>query len=192
MTEKLILTDVDDTVLKFADHFQAYVESRGIPTYGELRTVYSLEPFLRMDREETRKLLREYSHDTEGYQPPEECAAEVLPELYKAGYRFVAITACGLDPLFRLKRKRHLEEVFGFRWEDVHVVDLLTTKVPILREFSPSVWVEDSWHHAVDGAGLGHTSYVVSRPYNEVTAQHPEIKRVADWREIRDDLLKTL
>lgn len=179
----LILTDVDDTCLEFARPFQDYVEANGIPTYGQLRDMYSLEAFLRLTREAAVEHLSGFASANGERYPAEECARTVLPELHAQGYGFVAITACGLDPVFRLKRVRNLANEFGFRFDDVHVVDLGASKAEILREYRPSIWVEDHFGHAVAGAELGHRAFLMDRAYNRGQS-HPLVTRVRDWHEL--------
>lgn len=184
---KLILTDVDETVLKFAEPFQDWmVAEKGFRPIHRLRDHYSVELVFGVTALEARQLMAEFS-DTEIMlnQPPEPCALAVLPKLYAEGYRFVAITACGTDPDFQAKRRRTLEQTFGFPWEAVHVVELRGSKRDFLKAYDPAVWVEDHYEHAVDGAALGHDTYLIHRDYNWEN-DHPEVTRVSDWWELHD------
>jgi|HigsolmetaAR203D_1030402.scaffolds.fasta_scaffold08510_7 hypothetical protein len=186
---KLILTDVDDTVLRYTDYFQEWAEKQGFSFSVPLRSHYSIEQATGATPEETFALMRRFVD--EGWlneQPPEECALEVLPELHKAGYTFVAITACGGDEAFRNARKRRLEEVFGFRWQAVHVLPLRAAKTEQLRAYSPSVWVEDNALHAIDGASVGHRTFLLTRPYNECDPI-AAVTRVRSWHDIAEQLL---
>lgn len=183
----LILTDVDDTCLEFARPFQDYVEANGVPTYGQLREMYSLETFMRLTREAAIEHLAGFASANGDRYPAEECARTVLPQLHADGYRFVAVTACGLDPVFRLKRVRNLERQFGFRFDDVHVVDLGAGKAEILAEYEPAIWVEDHFGHAVVGAELGHRTFLMDRVYNR-DKEHPLVTRVRDWHELAEYL----
>lgn len=182
-----ILTDVDDTCLRFADVFEQYAKDREWPTNGRLRDVYDLATFFGTTRSDALQFLREFVHTAGHEQPAEECAATVIPELHARGYSFVAVTACGLDSRFRLKRARNLEREFGFRFEDVHVVDLRASKTPILDMYEPAVWVEDHFGHAVAGAELGHRTFLLDRAYNR-GQEHPLVTRVPDWHAIAEHL----
>jgi hypothetical protein len=180
----LILTDVDDTCLRFAPELERYSVERGWETTAPLRDIYSLEVFFGIPRDEAIVRLHEFI-EAEGHRhPPEECAASVIPELHNQGYSFVAVTACGLCPVFRLKRTRNLHDAFGFRFDDVHVVDIGGPKTPILSLYEPAIWVEDHYGHAVAGAELGHRTFLIDRPYNRQTVDHPQVTRVHDWHEI--------
>ncbi|RYD64421.1 MAG: hypothetical protein EOP83_09810 [Verrucomicrobiaceae bacterium] len=184
---KLILTDIDDTCLEFATPFQDYAEAQGIPTFGRLRDLYSLEAFMRLERAAAIEHLKGFALNHGHEYPAEVCAKSILPQLHADGYKFVAITACGLDPVFRLRRVRNLEDQFGFRFDDVHVVDLGASKAAILAEYPPSIWVEDHFGHAVVGAELGHRAFLLDRAYNRVDS-HPLVTRVKDWHEIAEIL----
>lgn len=185
---RFILTDVDDTVLDFANTFSRWATQNGFATNGVLRDSYSIESFLGLSREECESALAEFAKSEDiAAQPPEPCARNVLPDLYGSGYDFVAITACGLDPDFRMKRWRTLGVSFGFPWMNVHVVRLGGSKREVLESFPPSIWVEDHFGHAVDGSESGHRSFVITRPYNE-GLHHPKVTRVKDWHEIKEIL----
>jgi hypothetical protein len=183
----LILTDVDDTCLKFADELQDYAAKVGWSTNGTLRDIYDLATFFGTTREIAVDMLHDFIRIRGHEQPAERCAKTVIPELYDAGYDFVAVTACGLDPVFRLKRTRNLEKEFGFRFQDVHVVDLKAEKTPILSLYEPAIWVEDHFGHACAGAELGHRTFLLDRAYNR-GQEHPLVTRVPDWHAIADVL----
>lgn len=185
--DKLILTDVDDTVLKFAEPFQDWVESQGIKTHGRLRDIYSVERMLGDRGHDAIPLMRQFVEAVDGQLPPEPCALEVLPELHKDGWSFVAITACGVDDWFHRQRVKNLEDVFGFHFDAVHCVELRDGKEKFLHRYRPTIWVEDNWHHAVVGSDLGHDSYVLTRGYN-AEKHHPQVRRVATWHQIREEL----
>jgi hypothetical protein len=186
---KLILTDVDETVLKYADPFQDWCEMKGYSMNGRLRDMHDICALLDVDAKTADEIIREFSEsgalDT---QPPEDCALEVLPQLYQKGFRFVAITACGNDPIFRLKRRRCLENTFGFAWEDVHTIGLGDSKGPLLSMYPPSVWVEDHFIHSVRGAEIGHKTFLLTREYNQ-GRKHPKVNRVVSWFDIYDSLV---
>lgn len=185
---RLILTDVDDTILRFSEPFQDWVIARGLKPNGNLREQYSIEKWLGVPRTEAVSLIEEFSRSPEMVnQPPEECALEVLPRLYAEGWRFVAITACGIDEEFRQQRWQTLNDTFGFPWEEVHTVGLRMPKTDVLKGYEPAVWVEDNFQHAVDGAAMGHRSFILHRAYN-ADDEHPEVIRVPSWRELHECL----
>jgi hypothetical protein len=190
--QKLILTDIDETVLKYGEPFQAWCEATGLPTTGNLREGTSnVETMLGVSWEEAVTIMTRYLN--EGHldrQPPEPDAQEALLGLHLAGYRFVGITACGGTMAFQKARKALLEATFGFPWDALHVVPLGASKDVLLNAFDPAVWVEDHPGHAAMGAALGHRSYLLNRSYN-VAAPSPGAIRVNDWHDIALDLYRS-
>lgn len=181
---KLILTDVDETILRFADPFQDWIEARGFKTNGRLRDIYNIEHWIGIDHDTALELMDEFGR-TEAMknQPPEECALKVLPRLHSAGYRFAAITACGTSLAFQKQRHRTLEATFGVPFADVHVVATRGSKREHLESYPEAIWVEDSFNHAVVGAETGHRTFLLTRPYN-VGLAHAGVTRVANWYDI--------
>ena len=187
---RLILTDIDETVLKYAEPFQVWCEETGRPTYGNLREGnVNVQTMLGCDWPTAVEIMT--LHLEEGHldrQPPEPDALAALPGLHAAGYRFVGITACGGPLAFQKARKRLLEDTFGFEWQALHVVDLGASKDALLNAYDPAIWVEDHPGHAQRGAALGHRSYLLDRPYNRALTD-PAVIRVTGWGEIAADLL---
>lgn len=185
---RLILTDVDDTVLRFVDPFQDWVAGKGFYVSNRWRETYNIADMIGLSsREDITALINGFVRESNGRQPPEECAAEVIPRLRKKGYRFIAITACGEDPTFRIQRAENLAEAFGFEWDDLHMVPQLGCKRKHLERYEGAVWVEDNWGHAVAGADIGHDTFIVTRPHN-AAFNDPRITRVTCWRQIEQHL----
>ena len=192
---KLILTDIDDTILKFADRFQEWVEAKGYQTFGApLRDTGAIMTLIQKDRDEVDALVTEFSMspDVMACLHPEPDALEVLPELHRMGYEFAAISSCVDGPYVTKMRRENVENVFGFSFRDVHCTGLLKPKDGVLTQYEPTWWVEDNGHHATVGAALGHSSLLLDRPYNQST----ECKmfnplRVPDWYTIYDVIVST-
>lgn len=184
---KLILTDVDDTILQFADPFQEWVHARGVPTEGRFRDLYCVMTVVGIGHEDATKLINEYSTQPGIMDnlPPENDAAEVLPELYADGWRFVAITACVNTPEVIEARRRNLEKTFGFPFEELHCLGLHAEKKDTLAQYPDAIWVEDNVSHAITGAQLGHRSFLLDRGYNR-HMDHHSVERVPCWRTIRE------
>lgn len=178
----ICLVDLDETSVQWSCHFQDWIETKGYQPVGNLRETHSVENLIGVSREEAIRLTNEFNmSDHLRNQLPEPDALEVLPQLHKDGWKFVAITACGIDPGLRVRRREHLEEIFGFTWE-VHTVVLHEPKREILKLFEPTVWVEDNKAHAQDGAALGHRAFLLDRPYNQNSDE--TVTRVRDWHDI--------
>jgi hypothetical protein len=192
MGNRYILTDFDDTILDFSRPFQAWAKDQGYSFSSCLREQPSggIPALLGIDRDEADRIVTEFTlHSREfGALPPEPCAAEVLPELHKAGYRFVGITAT-LDHAGNWERRwKNFKDAFGFELDRLHCTGLGTSKEYYLKRYDTGVWVEDNFGHAVVGAEVGHKTYILDRSYN-TTEQHPKVTRVNDWHAIANNLL---
>lgn len=196
----IILTDVDDCIVDFSDRFQRYVEGLGLPTQGRLREIWRIEQLLGIEPEAVIPLLHRFTGDPAITHDPEPCAREVLPDLHRAGYRFVAISACGTDPGYHARRLDNLQSAFGFAFEALHCVPFGASKQAVLAQYPSAIWVEDTLGHAHDGARAGHRTFLLDRPYNAGLAgtlatdpldsdPPPHITRVATWRDVRAMLL---
>lgn len=179
-----ILTDIDDTILRFGDGFQAWAEAKGLTAVARLRDSASIQECFNISRATTDDLVIEYSlsHSFRELEP-EPCALVILPELHTMGYDFVAISSCVDGPVVTEHRIHNLEEVFGFEFKAIHLTGLLKPKVDFLKSYEASYWVEDNAGHAVVGAEMGHKTFLLDRTYN-ASLQHPLVTRVKDWHEI--------
>jgi hypothetical protein len=183
-SDKLLICDCDDTILQFSDAMQAFLVTKGYEITTRLRDHHNIPALFNLNIPGTIELIREFHRSPAMARLlPEPCAATVLPELHGQGYQFVAVSACLNEPEVHAMRVRNLEDVFGFKWEAVHCLGLTMDKEAALREYSPSIWVEDVWNHALAGARAGHRTFLIDRPYNR-DHEHSDVTRVQDWHEI--------
>lgn len=188
---RVLLTDIDDTILDFARPFQMWAKSKGYAFDGCMREMTGGIPaLLDISRFEADRLVTEFILESDEFAmlPPEPCAEKVLPELHRAGFEFVAITATINNTDVWRRRRQNLVSAFGFPFKEVRLTGLGECKGSALRGYDPTVWVEDNFGHAVTGAEIGHDSYVLTRGYN-VDLEHPKVTRLTGWYEIADRLL---
>jgi hypothetical protein len=185
---KLILTDADDTVLRFSDAMQAFLATKGFVIETRLRDHHNIPELFNLNMSDTIALIQEF-HRSPGMEQllPEPCAAIVLPELHRQGFQFVAVSACLNEPDVHARRVRNLEAAFGFKWEAVHCIGLQMDKEAILRAYPSSIWVEDVWDHALAGQRAGHRTFLLDRPYNR-NNEHTKVTRVKDWHAIAQQI----
>lgn len=187
---KRLIVDVDDTILQCADTFQKFIGANfGLYSGEYLRNHHDIPKLFGVSIEKTMEIISAFhrSHLMANL-PPLPCAADVLPDLYEAGYSFVAITACLDEPLTIERRKANLWAAFGFPWEAIHCIGLKPSKRSMLEQYPSSYWVDDLYHHAEAGHEVGHKSFLIDKPYNR-HSDHPEITRVVDWHQIAEKLL---
>lgn len=190
---KVILTDVDEVLLDWATPFQEWVRSH-YPEHQPtscLRDHWHIEAWLNCPIEHSRELIRRFNGDPDiwpNFQPLPG-AVEAIDSLTKDGWRFVAITACAEDDDTVKGRWKNLRNVFGDAFDTLHCVGLSSSKAPYLKRYRETYWIEDKIKHAVDGADLGHFTFIVDYKHNE-KLEDPRIVRVDHWDEIRDHIEK--
>jgi FMN phosphatase YigB (HAD superfamily) len=189
----MLCVDVDDTILEFTRPFQNWVRTKGYEferCIRQMKTGATIDTLLGTDRETTDELIREFTLQTDDFAdlPAEPDAVKVLPELHKAGYEFVAITATFDTEENRRRRAANLKKAFGFEFAAVHLTGLGGSKRSFLEMYQPTVFVEDNFGHAVAGHEVGHTSYLLDRSYTR-GLEHEGVRRVKNWYAIAADLL---
>jgi hypothetical protein len=187
LTGKLILTDIDETVLRFCQPFTDFTVEQGMQTYGDLNELYHLEGFLGTDRPGADRALEVFEVDHGRRQPAEPHARPAISDLWLKGYSFVGISACGLDPEFRAARLVNLHNELGIHFDAMFTVERQGSKREVLSRFRPAIWVEDHPGHARDGAELGHRVFLIDKPFNRY-ADPEGVTRVRGWDEILEIL----
>jgi 5'(3')-deoxyribonucleotidase len=191
---KYILTDIDDTILRFADAFQDWAETKGYIGTDRLRDTCSIEKLLgSTDREIVNNFIDEFSCDPKfmANLEPEPDALVILPVLHKMGYEIVAISSCSDKPGVQESREANLKKVFGFDFAAVHCVGLQQPKSAVLKNYPSSIWVEDNFKHALDGASIGHKSYLMEREYNrDKGLRFATGRMVPNWYHIHHDIVQ--
>lgn len=183
----IILTDIDDSVLSYADMLQSYLEDRGVEFSGRLRDVHSFGLVTDLTDEEGSAFISRFALDDRHFArlPAEPCAAKVIPLLHAKGWEFVGISACGTDPRVYEMRMQNLEQAFGFPWKALHTVGYRDGKEEFLRRYPSTYWVEDNRRHALAGGALGHRAFLLDRAHNACPVRpDPRILRVRSWWDI--------
>lgn len=189
MSEKIILSDVDEVLLQWSNHFCKWASEEFGINKEPLKNVYQVHKWLEKHPDETDKIINHFNSLPGHFDviTPFPDAVQAVGLLKKRGYRFVAITACKNDSLTYELRKKNLESVFGKdTFLDIHCVGYVHTKSgkkETLQKYDPTWWVEDSWQHALAGVDVGHTPIVITREHN-IGKDHPKITRVNNWMEI--------
>ena len=181
---KIILTDIDDTLLKFAEPFQNWtIEKKGFDYLKFIRDCSSIDQAINCKPEDIDPLILEFSHLPRFLDlPPEPCAQHVLPVLHRMGYQFVAISACLTSPTIAAGRRRNLERCFGVPFIAVHCIGLHNSKTEVLSAYEPTLWVEDNRVQALAGAAVGHETLLLDRVSNRSDAIN--LTRIKDWHAV--------
>jgi hypothetical protein len=192
---KLILTDIDDTILQFADAFQKWaVEKKGYKLNQSIRDGGSIQDAIGCHRDHVDELIVEFSTDPVCFSniAPEPDALKVIPTLYGMGYQFVAISSCVDGPEVTACRRKNLEDAFGIPWLAVHCVGLLQPKTKVLEAYEPTFWIEDNAGHAMVGDKMGHETYLLERTYNNTLPDVPfeHLYRVPNWHHVFEAIMR--
>jgi hypothetical protein len=190
---KFILTDIDDTILRFADAFQKWaVEEKGYVLNQSIRDGGSIQDAIGCHRDHVDELVIEFSTNPEFFStiPPEPDALAVLPVLNKMGYKIVAISSCVDGHEVTESRRKNLKAAFGFDFYQVHCVGLLQPKKLMLQTYEPTWWVEDNAGHAMVGASVGHDTFLLDRPYNRDAEITPDIHRAKNWHDVLEAIVR--
>lgn len=180
---KRILTDLDNTLLDFAPHFEDWAERAGHRIRrGILNQTYQFQDMF-LDPIDVETMLQPFfdCNHTMGNFSALANTIEPIRRLKEQGFEFVGVTAC--NPREGLAQLRHenLKRLFGFDFEEVYVTGYELPKATILKDYEPTYWVEDNLKHAIEGAELGYKVFLIDQDYNQ--AEGP-FTRVKDWSEI--------
>lgn len=192
---KVILTDCDEVLFDWASPFEAWVRET-YPQYrdaqGCLQDHWHVEAWLGNELAESREMIRLFNGDPSKWPffKPLPGVVENVLKLHDDGYKFVAITACDTDDQTWHGRWQNLNEVFGRGvFDTLHCVGLAESKRAHLNRYKSTYWVEDKSRHAIDGAEVGHKSFLINYKHNERDGQNiPGVTRVNDWNDIYEHI----
>jgi len=189
---QIILTDVDETVLRFAEPFEQWMKTQGFIAQYPVRDVHHIDKAFNISNDAILSHINNFcTKDRMATLPAEPDAEEELPVLYNMGYRFIAISACLDDPEIVEARTNNLTKAFGFQWDEIHCVGLNGSKTDLLHQYTKvsNIWVEDNITHAETGYELGYDSFLLTRQYNMMTPFSGY--RVNSWHEIKNKIVST-
>lgn len=183
VADKLILTDVDETLLHWKKAFSELLHEREMhPTTPW--TTHNMAHWLNMPRAEVDKLVLEFNTSSRFENLEEyEHSVEYVTKLVEKGYKFVAISACGTNPTITEIRRKGLEKTFGKIFDDIYCVDGAVGKRSLLESYPKTWWIDDSRENVLLGHEIGHTTLLYDQLHNQ-DFEHDEITRVYNWKDI--------
>lgn len=182
---KLILTDIDDTIVHWSKHFREWVVQQGFVTAGENPTEYDLSKWLNLNHEKTIDLITEFNTcESFEFITTHTDALEVINRLKRDGYNFIAISAANEHTVTWEMRKRNLDYYFPKVFDVIYHTGFSssTSKRDFLNKFKNCYWVEDSLKNANLAEGDKMT-FLIDRPWNQGKINNT-VHRVKDWYEI--------
>ena len=189
MSDKIILTDCDGVCLDWEVVFHEWALAKGLTRLNP--GGYDMSAQYEITETWAKKLVREFNNSTRiADMPPLRDSKEGIAALVAAGYKFIAITSLGLDPLSHDMRSKNLEDLYGDAFVEVICLDTGGDKDDALEPYRDSgmIWIEDKWENAVLGAEMGLRTILVDHPHN-AEYNDERIVRASTWVEIVEEIL---
>jgi len=186
MRHEYILTDVDGVLLDWDHHFIHWLNNKGIKTPRSEPSSAKLYEWLGLPEDVVCAWIEEFNASSEALNIKSFVDIKHLRALSKK-YKVVAITSCGASEQIRQNRLKQLERL-NIAFHEVHTLGLMDSKKALLAKYKNSVWVEDNQSNALLGHNLGHTTFLIKRPYNK-NFLHDKIRMVNSWLEIKKYLV---
>ena len=175
MSNKLILIDIDGTVLDWKNGFVQFMALEGI-IEKDTNQYHVWEWMQGLDgqpiTEEKGRFMVEYFNRSAWirFLDPLRDSVEVVKALKEHGYEFKAITSLHKDKPAQELRRMNLDEVFGEG--TISDIDFLPTgadKDEALAKYegSGAWWIEDKVENAITGKKLGLNSIIIEHDYNK-------------------------
>ena len=168
---KIILTDCDGVCLDWEFAFHTWMEANG---YNAItKGVYSVCNQYNITKEAADKLVAQFNSSAHmGFLPPlrdSQYYIKLMAE--KLGYRFIAVTSLSSDVYAQKLRTCNLKKLFGNdTFVEYHYFPCGADKEDILIELSNkyngSIWVEDKYINADQGAEVGYDAFLMEHGHN--------------------------
>lgn len=186
--DRIILTDVDGVLLDWENHFDKWMHVRGYRQVPDAEKIYSMNKRYDISKEEKEEAIREFNSSAwMSTQEPMPQSQTWVKLLHAEGWTFIPITSQTMDIPAQELRKRRLKELFGGTvFENFFILDTGADKDSALAEFHGTGlwWIEDKISNAILGLEYGLRPLIYTHLYNQ-EFEHPEIRRVNNWKEVR-------
>lgn len=186
MTKPIILCDVDGVVLDWLSKLPEYLVKRGLNPEGAIRALshgefVSHSEITGLPEAEAFKLVLDYNESEYiRYLTPYKDALGVV-NLLKSEFDFIAVTAIGREGKSTEYRMQNLDFWYPNAFKKIHVVDIYESKESILKQYPPSLFIDDTPKHVAQAKSCGHISIRIVRD------ARPDIVnslRFNDWKDI--------
>lgn len=186
----LIVTDIDECVLGWADGFYHWLTSNGYNIKTDWRNYDCVEDWLDDNLQNwNMDLIHSFNHD-ESFSKLEPIKKSYIfiPLLYQMGHNFVALTACGTDPKTIENRNKNIHSLFPNIFKNIICVDSGKDKFEYLKMLNGSYWIEDNFQNAFYGTQLDYETFIIDYHHNRIS-DHGNIHRVDDWEQIYNKIV---
>lgn len=192
--ENLILVDCDGVLLDWEAGFEKWMNRKGYRKIdGYDITAWGLHVHYGIPESEAKRLVIEFNESAAiAFLEPFRDITDNIYDLYAEGYDFLVITSLSKYEYSQELRKLNLELVFGtLLFNDVIFLDTAADKTEELLPYKDSglYFIEDKPENAIIGAELGLKSVLMLHDYNRGVVD-PRLKRVENWKDIKEMILK--
>ncbi|MBO9428356.1 hypothetical protein [Sulfitobacter sp. R18_1] len=166
---KKIIFDCDDICLQFPQGFSKFLwKYYGIKTLGGDPCNWNMLKWTGLKKERVLELLIEFSTSKYfGELEPVPGAVEGIKRLVAAGYDPVIVTACVKSEMTMQRRISNVSNVFGEgAFSKIDFTPMGTSKLDQLKQYEPTIFVEDNYHNALTGLEAGHEVLIRRVPHN--------------------------
>jgi len=189
--EKLILTDVDGTILSWNDSFSKYMALKGHAENLYFQDKYSLDKRYGLDRNVMHGYIEDFNKsDYISCLPALADAEFYVKKLASLDFRFIAITSFGDDKDAYAKRLCNLKNIFGDVFDELICLPVGRDKYEALdRWYNRELfWIEDKFSNALIGHAAGLNAVLIDSDHNRdlITSRFPRVSSKTPWKEIYD------
>lgn len=194
METKLILTDIDECVVRYHESFEIWVRNNPVllrrlgvwmpPENSHLHLKQDMEEWLEVDNSKVSILIDLFARSESFRNIPPGWESDIyIPLLSERGFKFVAITSAGSSSIIKESRIQNLETYFPDMFTAVHCIDWEDSKENYLKLYQPTWWIEDRIPNAEMGLKYCHKPFIIDNTHNH--GKLPEgMKRVTSWKGI--------
>lgn len=183
--KKLFLTDCDNAIMDWTQAMIDYLKE----VHPHLKIIENDYSF-GLESDLMDVLWRDFNNTDRFIDiKPLRDAQVFLPKIAALGYEFVAITSCYPDDNkltnIEVKKRRiaNLEKYFPGCFVKTHCLQVHDSKLPVLKLYSPTFWIDDKLNHILSGIEAGHKSILMDHDYNR-NCDISSAVRVTTWKEI--------
>lgn len=187
--DKLFLTDVDDTLLKWVSGFINFIKKLNYKTITKYPQSWMMTNWISnssgypVQKDEILTLISLFNKSQEFSKLAKyDNAFEVLTKFKNRNYKIIAITSCNNDTETQKNRQENLNKEFPDLIDKLICLPLGSCKKKKLEMYKSSIWLDDNFVNVQQGHDLGHLSFMVCHSWNKDLSG--DFKKITDLREL--------
>lgn len=189
MKNKIILVDVDGTIVNWNSGFNKFMADSGLPQLPNTDNEYSITVRHGIPLPQAHKLIREFNESPLIAElAPFADSVEYISKLVDSGFRFIAVTSLSDAPMAYKHRSTNLSNIFGDVFDEINCLPMGACKSEILKRWKDTgyFWIEDHSQQAEAGHRVGLKTILINHPYNAyyISNLFPTVSYITPWKEI--------